>query len=498
MLRFILLICLFSTLKPLLGNAQQEALNPKLGPWRDFIYKLPNSDNFKWKIQVKNPAVAPKKLLNSAFRLSLKNGSIIIKTENQSGLNAAVVKVLELGRLSKMGGYQWSDTTITETPAFSWRGGHLDVSRHYFTIDEVKRYIQLLALQRMNVFHWHLTDDQGWRIEIKKYPKLTSVGSQRAQTLIGHGSSKEKSYDNTPHSGFYTQAQIVEVVEFASQYGILVVPEIEMPGHAQAAIAAYPYLGVTGNEVKVWEDWGVTPNIFGPYPETLHFCKEVLDEVIKLFPSQYIHTGGDEAPKDQWKSSVRVQELMKTYGIANEEALQGWFTAEIDKHLNKKGRVLLGWDEILEGGIGPNSVVMSWRGIKGGIKASNLGHKAVMSPGSHCYFDQYQDKDRSNKPLAIGGFISVEKVYSFDPVPDSLQQKYPSLKTNILGGQANLWTEYIASERHLQYMALPRMAALGTVLWYKNQKLPYPSYKNQLLDWQEKLKLWGFNGNWID
>ncbi len=480
--------------------AENQGLPDKLDPFAGWLNNFKGSESLSFIIKVKKDIVPPTDLLSSQFELSLKNKRVEIIAANSSGLNAAVVKLIQLARKTPDGtAWQWpKDTLIKESPAFEWRGGHLDVSRHFFTVDEVKSYIRLLALHRMNVFHWHLTDDQGWRIEIKKYPKLTSLGSKRAQTRVGHAGKSAEQYDGVPHSGFYTQAQVKDIIKYAAGFGILVVPEIEMPGHGQAAIAAYPWLGVTGDSIKVWENWGVTPYIFGPWPETIHFCKEVLSEVMNLFPSKYIHTGGDEAPKDQWKNSKRVQELMKNYGIANEEAFQGWFTAEMDRFLTKKRRILIGWDEILEGGIGPNSIVMSWRGVSGGIKAAQMGHKAIMSPGSHCYFDHYQDKDRTGKPLAIGGFTSVEKVYSFDPIPDSTSKKYPGLEKSILGGQANLWTEYIANEKHLQYMALPRMDALGTTLWYKSNKPAFSEYKKQLLLWQEKLQLLGFNGNWID
>lgn len=354
---------------------------------------------------------------------------------------------------------------IKDTPRFQWRGMHLDVCRHFFPISFVKKYIDLLAMHKMNTFHWHLTDDQGWRIEIKKYPKLTSVGAWRKGTMVGQYSDQK--FDTIKYGGYYTQEEIKEVVEYAAKRRVTIVPEIEMPGHAVAAIAAYPWLSCAGKNIDVERGWGVFENVFCPTDSTFKFLENVIDEVVSLFPGKYIHIGGDECPKTSWKKSAFCQELIKKEKLKDEHELQSYFITRMEKYINSKGKQIIGWDEILEGGLAPNASVMSWRGEEGGKEAAKQKHFAVMTPGSHCYFDHYQDI-ASSEPIAIGGYTSFEKVYSYDPIPEGLtteEQKY------ILGAQANLWTEYILNEKHLEYMALPRMCALSEVLWtQKNNK----------------------------
>ncbi|MFT5751651.1 MAG: hexosaminidase, partial [Dokdonia sp.] len=367
---------------------------------------------------------------------------------------------------------------IKDQPAFSYRGMHLDVGRHFFPVPFIKKYIDILSLHKMNTFHWHLTEDQGWRIEIKKYPKLTRIGSQRKETIL------EKNFspfigDNTPYGGFYTQEEIKEVVAYATQRHITIIPEIELPGHSLAAIAAYPSLGNTSTLHEVGTRWGVYDAIYAPSEETFSFLEDVLTEVIGLFPSKLIHIGGDEAPKKEWNESALAQEVMKREDLKDAHELQSYFIQRIEKFLNSKGRNIIGWDEILEGGLAPNATVMSWRGTQGGIDAANQKHNVIMTPGSHCYFDHYQvDKDfQKDEPLAIGGYTSVEKVYNYDPIPEELaeeQHKY------ILGAQGNVWTEYILTPEHVEYMVLPRLTALSEVLWTSKPQKDWLDFKDRL------------------
>ena len=375
-------------------------------------------------------------------------------------------------------GYTIPCVQIKDQPVFSYRGMHLDVGRHFFPVSFIKKYIDILSLHKMNTFHWHLTEDQGWRIEIKKYPKLTSIGSQRKETIL------EKNFnpfigDNTPYGGFYTQEEVKEVVAYAAQRHITVIPEIELPGHSLAAIASYPSLGNTDTVHEVGTRWGVYDAIYSPSEETFSFLEDVLSEVIELFPSKLIHIGGDEAPKKEWNESVLAKEVMKREQLKDAHELQSYFIQRIEKFLNSKGRNIIGWDEILEGGLAPNATVMSWRGTQGGIDAANQKHNVIMTPGSHCYFDHYQvDKDlQAEEPLAIGGYTSVEKVYSYEPIPKELAQEQ---HTYILGAQGNVWTEYILTPEHVEYMVLPRLTALSEVLWTSKSQKDWPDFKSRL------------------
>ncbi|MGN6569737.1 MAG: beta-N-acetylhexosaminidase [Flavipsychrobacter sp.] len=353
--------------------------------------------------------------------------------------------------------------TIEDYPRFAYRGMHLDVCRHFFSVDFIKKYLDVMAMYKLNNFHWHLTDDQGWRIEIKKYPKLVSVGSKRAQTKIGRYADSAAGYDHTPYGGYYTQDEIRDVVAYAHARFINVIPEIEMPGHSMAAIASYPGLTCDSTkDIKVGETWGGFKDVFCPSEYTFHFLEDVLKEVMDLFPSKYIHIGGDECNKTMWKHSAFCQDLMKQQDLKNEEELQSYFIQRIEKFVNANGRSIIGWDEILEGGLAPNATVMSWRGEKGGIAAAQQHHNVIMTPGSGgLYFDHLQSKSKQ-EPLSIGGYAPLQKVYSYDPVSDKLtadEQKY------IIGVQANLWTEYIPTEEKVEYMLLPRMLALSEVAW---------------------------------
>ena len=351
---------------------------------------------------------------------------------------------------------------ITDYPRFQWRGMHLDVSRHFFGVDFIKKYIDLLSMYKMNVFHWHLTDDQGWRIEIKKYPKLTSIGAWRNGSMIGH--YNEQKFDSIRYGGFYTQEEIKEVVEYAKQKHITIVPEIEMPGHALAALSAYPQYSCTGGQFEVGKAWGVYEDVFcAGNDSTFIFLQNILDEVVQLFPGEYIHIGGDECPKTRWENCERCQRKTKNEKLNNAHELQSYFIQKIEKYLNSKGKKIIGWDEILEGGLAPNAAVMSWRGTEGGIAAAKEKHFVVMTPGSHCYFDHYQGNPRF-EPLAIGGNTTLEKVYSYEPIPEGLTEEESKY---ILGAQGNVWTEYMYNEKQVEYMVLPRMLALSEVLWTK-------------------------------
>ena len=366
---------------------------------------------------------------------------------------------------------------IVDEPRFSYRGMHLDVGRHFFPVSFVKRYIDLIALQKMNYFHWHLTEDQGWRIEIKKYPKLTQIGSVRRQTITTLASQKPYIYDGQPYKGFYTQDEIREVVEYARKRFVTIIPEIEMPGHSSAALAAYPELGCTGGPYQVQDRWGIFKDVYCAGNEkTFQFLEDVLTEVIDLFPGKYIHIGGDECPKDRWKSCPKCQARIKAEGLKDEHELQSYFIQRIEKFLLSKNRYIIGWDEILEGGLAPQATVMSWRGVKGGIAAAKQHHEVIMTPTSHCYFNFYQ-ADPVTQPLAIGGFIPLQKVYFFEPVPKELtaeEAKY------VLGAQGNIWTEYIESEDEVEYMALPRAAALAEVVWTSKENKDWFDFLSRL------------------
>jgi len=393
------------------------------------------------------------------YTLTISTDRITIAGDDEAGVFRGITTLLNMMRAGEVSSATLGCRTIHDAPRFSWRGMHLDVCRHFFPIEFVKKYIDLLARYKMNRFHWHLTDDQGWRIEIKKYPKLTEVGAWRSGSQYGPYS--QRTYDSTRYGGFYTQEQIREVVAYAQARHVTVVPEIEMPGHALAALAAYPELSCTGGPFEVAKGWGVFEDVFCPKEETFTFLENVLSEVIDLFPSAYIHIGGDECPKERWKQCSHCQQLMKQKGLKDEHELQSFFIQRIERYVNSKGRKIIGWDEILEGGLAPNAAVMSWRGTEGGIAAAQQSHPVVMSPGTHCYFDHYQGEP-VNEPLAIGGYTTVQKTYAFEPVPSALSAKEAAF---ILGAQGNVWTEYILSPEHVEYMAVPRMLALAEVLW---------------------------------
>lgn len=364
---------------------------------------------------------------------------------------------------------------IEDAPRFSYRGMHLDVGRHFYPKEFIKEYIANLAMLKMNYFHWHLTEDQGWRIEILQYPNLSKHAGYRDETLVGHYSDTPQQFDGKRYGGFYTQEDVKEIVAFAQEHAVTIVPEIEMPGHAQAAISAYPELGCTGEQVPVATKWGVFEDIYCPKLETFTFLKNVLAEVMELFPGEYIHIGGDEAPKEHWKHCTHCQDLIKKLGLKDEHELQSHFIKEIERFVNSKGKKIIGWDEILEGGLAPNATVMSWRGTQGAVDAAKEGHDVILTPTSHAYFDYYQ-ATHTDEPLAIGGYLPLRKVFGFNPIPKELTTAESKF---VLGAQGNIWTEYMPTADQVEYMAFPRMLAMSEVVWggaQENLEVTYPEF----------------------
>jgi len=402
------------------------------------------------------------------YRLTIGADVVEIKASANAGIFYGVQSLLQLFPPAIYGvgprlKIEWKapQLDIEDAPRFAWRGAMLDCSRHFRPVEFVRKFIDLLALHKLNVFQWHLTDDQGWRIEIQKYPKLTEISAWRNGTWMGHDNANSRD-DGIRHGGFYTQEQIREIVRYAGSRHITIVPEIEMPGHAQAVLAAYPEFGCTGKQVEVRKRWGISENIYSPKDETLRFLQDVLLEVMELFPGRFIHIGGDEALKPEWDASPEIRALMASVGAKDSHEMQSYFICRMDRFLTEHGRRLIGWDEILEGGLAEGAAVMSWRGINGGIAAATQGHDVVMAPNSHTYLDFYQSDVIGDEPLAIGGFSPLEKVYTFEPVPAELpREKVP----HILGVQGQLWAEYMPSPEHVEYMAFPRLTALAEVAW---------------------------------
>ena len=412
-----------------------------------------------------------------AYQLKVDASQVVISSPSEAGVFYGIQTLRKAVDVAEGSNVELPAVEIKDQPRFGYRGMMLDVGRHFFSMDEIKTYIDMMALHNINRFHWHLSEDQGWRIEIKKYPKLTEIGSMRKETVIGHNSGK---YDGKPYGGFYTQEQAKEIVAYAAERYITVIPEIDLPGHMQAALAAYPELGCTGGPYEVWTQWGVSDNVLcAGNDQTIQFIKDVLAEIVEIFPSEYIHVGGDECPKVKWSTCPKCQARITALGLKSdnkhtkEERLQSYVIHEAEEFLNSKGRKMIGWDETLEGGLAPNATVMSWRGEAGGIEAAKQHHDVVMTPNTYLYFDYYQSKDTETEPMAIGGYLPIERVYSYEPMPKSLspeEQKY------IVGVQANLWTEYIPDFKQVQYMVLPRMAALSESQWCTPEKKNYEAF----------------------
>ncbi len=435
-------------------------------------------------VLAKHPSIEKKKSIVIAksqeekrtdfYALSIAKSGILINVQDARAAFYAlqtIQQLLESGNKNTLPFY-----VIEDYSNFTYRGMHLDVSRHFFPISFIKLYIDLLARYKFNYFHWHLTDDQGWRIEIKKFPDLTEIGSKRSETLIGAYGSSPIQYDGKEYSGYYTQDDIREVVQYAKQKFVEIIPEIEMPGHSAALLASYPQFGCHEGPYQVATTWGVSNNVLCPTDTTIWFMKEILNEVCDLFPGKYVHIGGDEVSKADWMKSAECAKIMRRQGLKNYEELQSYFIKQIDAYLTRKGKTLIGWDEILEGGLSQNAVVMSWRGMEGGIAAAKQKHPVIFTPGSHCYFDHYQSLSMQ-EPLAIGGYTSLEKVYSFQIIPKEIAD---ADKKYILGAQGNVWTEYIPTEEQALYMAFPRAIALAEVLWSGKENRDYSNFLKRL------------------
>jgi hexosaminidase len=463
------------------------------------------------KVSANNGSQVVFKLLKNnerkdAYNLEVSANKIIISSSSNEGLFYGMQTLLQLlpetNTESVSSGFTIPELSIKDYPRFQYRGMHLDVGRHFFDVNFVKNYIDYLAYFKYNTFHWHLTEDQGWRIEIKKYPRLTSVGGYRNGTITGHAPGTGN--DSLHYGGFYTQEQIKDIVKYAQDRFITIIPEIEMPGHASAAIAAYPQLSCFPDEStkisprtpwagprdgkQVQQTWGVFEDIFCPSEYTFKFLENVLDEVMALFPSKYIHIGGDEAPKTNWKRSAFCQQLIKDKNLKDEHGLQSYFIQRIEKYLNSKGRKIIGWDEILEGGLAPNATVMSWRGEEGGIAAAQQNHDVIMTPGKYVYLDHAQMKNSDS--LTIGGYVPLDTVYNYEPVPKELKE---SEAHYILGAQANVWTEYMPNTQKVEYMIFPRMSALSEVLWSPKDSRDFERFSSQLPDLYKRYQLWKAN-----
>ena len=443
---------------------------------------------------------------DESYELQVNKRNILITAGNSKGLFYGIQSLLqllppEIFSRQKVENVRWviPCCTIKDEPRFSWRGMHLDVSRHFFPVEFIKRYIDLIAMHKMNTFHWHLTDDNGWRIEIKKYPLLTEVSAWRVdrEDMPWREVTPPEPGEKATYGGFYTREEIKEVVEYASERQITIIPEIEMPGHTSEVFAAYPELSCRGEKlyVRPGSYWPNTDIFCAGNEEVFTFLENVLDEVMELFPAKYIHIGGDEADKTEWEKCPKCQKRIREEGLKNENELQSYFIKRIEKYINSKGRRLIGWDEILEGGLAPEATVMSWRGFEGGIEAATQGHDVIMCPVSYCYFDYYQ-ANPDFEPVAIGGFTTLKKVYSFEPVPEELDEVQAK---HILGGQGNVWTEFIATPEHAEYMAVPRMTALAEVLWSPLELKDWESFRERLEEQEKRLFLMGINysqGSW--
>lgn len=481
-----------------------EYLNNYLDTYYHFKVKRSGNSNSDNTITLKIDTNFPDTTLG-AYNLSSENNRVLITAKTQEGIFYGVQTLIQLlpvpGKQAASNVLQIPNIRVEDAPRFAYRGMMLDVGRHFMPVSFVKKFIDYLALHKMNNFHWHLTEDQGWRIEIKKYPRLTEVGGWRNGTIKGrHPQSKENDYTKT--GGYYTQKEIKEVVQYASERYITIIPEIEMPGHSSAAIAAYPQLScfpdsatntgtinwsgkTTGKLVQ--QDWGVFKDVYAPTPYTFNFIKDVLDEVMALFPSKYIHIGGDECPKIYWKQSPYCQNLIKKEGLKNEEELQSYFISKIEKYLNSKDREIIGWDEILEGGLAPNATVQSWRGEQGGIKAAKMQHKVIMSPMFPLYLTRSQIKPDDS--LTVGGYLPISKVYAYDPLGNlnSTSKKY------VIGAEGCLWTEYMKSPAKVEYMLFPRLAALSEVFWTTPKNKNYDNFVHRLTTQVDRYKLWKIN-----
>src|SRR5690554_45140 len=415
------------------------------------------------------------------YTIDVNSENITINGATEAAVFYGIQTVRKATPIEKVRSVNYSSASISDEPRFGYRGVSLDVARHFQPVEFVKKYIDLLALHNVNRFHWHLTDDQGWRIEIDSFPRLTEIGSMRSETVIGRNSGE---YDGAPHGGYYTKDELKEVVEYAKDRYITIIPEVDLPGHMLAALTAYPELGCTGGPYHVIGEWGVFDDILcAGKEESFDFLEAVFTEVMEIFPSELIHIGGDEAPKTRWEECSDCQARIKELGLSDKDGhsaehfLQSYVTARVEEFLNEHGRKIIGWDEILEGELAPNATVMSWRGMEGGIQAAKMGHDVIMTPTTYSYFDYYQAQNIDEEPFGIGGYLPLEQVYSFEPAPDILSEEE---KGHILGPQANLWTEYIKEPEHVEYMILPRLAAMSEVQWMDANKKDYEEFLERL------------------
>ncbi len=415
------------------------------------------------------------------YRLSVTRKGITLQAAGRAGLFYGIQTLLQLVERNAV-----PCVEIEDRPRFAWRGAMLDVSRHFLPKAFVLKFLDLLALHKMNTLQLHLTDDQGWRIEIKKYPRLTQIGSYRKETLAGRALAnpsdagfdpESQRFDGLPHGGFYTQEDAREIVAYAAARHITVVPEIEMPGHAQAAIAAYPFLGCTEEPVEVSPAWGIHDKLYKPSEETFEFLRDVLAEVMDIFPSPYLHIGGDEAIKTQWRESAECRQIRQKLGLGDEDALQSYFVGRMNEFISESGRTLVGWDEILEGGLSPGAVIMSWRGEEGGIEAAGLQHKVVMAPQQFTYLNFYQSDSRKAEPLAFHELLTLPAVYGYDPLPAALP---PGQEHFVLGTQCALWTEYMPDFRQVEYQAFPRLCAFSEVAWTDKRNKDWAAFLERL------------------
>ncbi|GHT44018.1 hypothetical protein AGMMS49965_18940 [Bacteroidia bacterium] len=437
------------------------------------------------------------KLTNpEAYKLTVAKNKITIEASDAAGFFYAAQTLrqllpVEIESATVQTGVKWTVPCcqINDAPQYSYRGMHLDVARHFASKEEVMRYIDQLALLKINTFHWHLTEDQGWRIEIKKYPKLTSIGAWRYRTLDGaYVSVPNRKWKMEKHGGFYTQDEIKEVVAYAAARHINVLPEIEMPGHAVAALAAYPELSCSGGPFEVEGLWGVFNDIYCTREETFAFLQDILDEVVPLFPYSYVHIGGDEAPKTRWKRCAACQQRMADEGLHDEHELQSYFIRRMGNYLATKGKKIIGWDEILEGGLAEGATVMSWRGTEGGIAAAKMGHDVIMTPNGYMYLDQYQSEEKDKEPCAIGGYLPIEKVYNYNPLPSELTAEQ---NKHIIGVQGNVWTEYMLNEDIRQFRIFPRIDAVAENGWLPQSKKNYPDFKRRLQQMTKRYDIMG-------
>ena len=431
--------------------------------------------------------IDPKVTGAEAYRLSVNNKQVTIAASTPAGVFYGIQTLRKSLPVQTTGeAITLPAVTVADAPRFGYRGMMLDCARHFFPLSFVKKFIDILAMHNMNVFHWHLTEDQGWRLEIKSHPELTAKSSMRSGTVIGHNATVD---DSIPHGGFYTQQEAREIVEYARQRHITVIPEIDMPGHMLAALAAYPELGCTGGPYEVGHRWGVYKDVLCLGKEsTYKFVQDVIDEVVDIFPAKYFHIGGDESPTVMWEKCPKCLQKAKDENT-DIKHLQQYFTNRVEKYLNGKGKSIIGWDEILEGKINQSATIMSWRGVEAGLKAAKQGHDVIMTPSSHVYFDHYQTKDTKHEPDAIGGCSPVEKVYSYEPLPDTLSAE---AKNRIKGVQANLWTEYIPFTTQAEYMVLPRMAALAEVQWTPVAKKNFDDFSKRALRLSDLYDRYGY------